>query len=307
MRARSEPALHLWLPALAQFQATHPLRPWLARADRRTDGGSGYLAGLGDYFTGADSPLPAAALTRQYFVGDAAAASWLSADPAWVQPDLNGVRLLACGRMQLSMTEALALAEPLRAVFDEAGMQLEIATPDRWHLRLPPDTPLPAFAAPEQAMGEDLSQHLPAGEGGRRWRVLLNEIQVLLHQHPLNAERRGRGLQPVNSLWLWGGGQLPGPLHSDLRGVISDEPLLNALARHAGVAVLTRSAESVAAAGLNWLVDLQDLPADEIESPWWPTLHALLRRQPVALHFASGERWLHRPWHRWRLWRGAGP
>src|SRR3546814_16858597 len=84
---------------------------------------------------------------RQFLAGDAGDDIWLSADPAWVQPDMNGVRLLACGQMQLDMDAAQALAEPLRPIFDEAGIQLEISTPDRWHLRLPPDTPLPAFAA----------------------------------------------------------------------------------------------------------------------------------------------------------------
>src|SRR6185312_8364748 len=78
---------------------------------------------------------------------------WLPADPAWVRPDMNGVRLLACGQLQLSMDEAQAFAAMLRPVFDEAGMQLEISTPDRWHLRLPADMPLPDFDAPEQALG----------------------------------------------------------------------------------------------------------------------------------------------------------
>src|SRR3546814_1479129 len=57
-------------------------------------------------------------------------------------------------------------------------MQLEISTPDRWHLRLPPDTPLPDFAAPEQALGEDLAQHLPQGAQGRRWRVHLSWLAL---------------------------------------------------------------------------------------------------------------------------------
>ena len=306
MSARPEQSLQLWLPALAHFEPDHPLRRWLARADRLSGGHAGYLDGLGDYFHGIDASLPAAAITREFLAGDAADATWLSADPAWVQPDMNGVRLLACGQLQLSMDDAQALAEPLKPVFDEAGLQLEISTPDRWHLRLPLNSPLPIFAAPEQAMGEDLSQHLPQGTEGRRWRVLINEIQVLLHQHPLNAERRARGLAPINSLWLWGGGSLPDRVHSDLSGVISDDLLLSALAKRAGVALRARTPETVATATAGWLIDLQDLPASDIESRWWPTLNALLARQSVCLHFASGERWLRKPWHRWRIWRGAG-
>ncbi|MGH8160384.1 MAG: phosphoglycerate mutase [Rhodanobacter sp.] len=306
MRTHAKPPLTLWLPALTHVEPGHPLRELLSRADRLADGAAGYLGGLGEYFQGVDAALPAAALTREFLSGDAGDATWLAADPAWIQPDMNGVRLLACGQLQLDMAEAQALAAPLQPVFDEAGMQLHLSTPDRWHLKLPPGMTLPTFAAPEQALGEDLSQHLPAGTEGRRWRVLLNEIQVLLHQHPLNTQRRARGVAPVNSLWLWGGGSLPGPLPSDLNGVIGDDLLLRALATHAGVAQQVRMDDTVANASTGWLIDLQDLPADEIASRWWPTLRLLLERQPVVLHFASNERWQRKPWHRWRIWRGAG-
>ena len=42
-------------------------------------------------------------MTRQRDAGDATLAAWLRADPAYVQPDINGARLLAYG-------DALALA-----------------------------------------------------------------------------------------------------------------------------------------------------------------------------------------------------
>ncbi|WP_158884831.1 phosphoglycerate mutase [Rhodanobacter sp. L36] len=305
MRATPESALILWLPALRYFDVSHPLLKQLARADRLPEGSKGYLAGLAGYFAVADSELPAAALTRELLAGDAHDALWLSADPAWVQPDMNGVRLLACGRMQLSADDAHALADAVLPVIRDAGMQLEISTPDRWHLKLPADMTLPIFASPEQAMGEDLSQHLPQGEDGRRWRLLLNDIQIALHQHPLNAHRRAQGLPPINSLWLWGGGRMPALLTSHLSGVISDDLLLNALAQHAGIARQPRDVEKLSAANRGSLMDLQDLPADDIASFWWPSLRPLLNRSPVMMQFASGERWLHKPWHRWRFWRGA--
>jgi hypothetical protein len=306
MTAQQDKTLHLWLPARQTFDPGHPLLERLRRADRLGDGATGYLEGLGECFTGVDAQLPAAAITREFLVGDAADTCWLSADPAWVQPDMTGARLLACGQLQLDMAEAQALAEPLQPVFAEAGMQLLVSTPDHWHVQLPHDLALPRFDAPEQAMGEDLSQHLPPGAEGRQWRILLNEIQVLLHQHPLNAQRRGRGLAPVNSLWLWGGGCLPKAMRGKLDGVISDDLLLCALAARTNVLHLPRTAETVSSASSGWLVDLQDLPATEIASTWWPSLQPLFERHPLQLHFGSGERWLHRPWHRWRFWRGAG-
>lgn len=295
--------IELWLPALARFAPDHPLHRRLRRAERQSEGPRGYLGGLAHYFKTGTDPLPAAALLREYLAGDAGDAVWLSADPCWVQAEMNGARLLACGQLGLSMDEAQALAEPLRPAFGEAGMALYVATPDRWQLRLPSDTAIPDFAAPEQALGEDLFQHLPQGADGRRWRVLINELQVLLHQHPRNVERRACGLPPVNSLWLWGGGVLPAGVTTSLTTVIGDDPLLLALASRAGLAAQARTTEHVAAATGGTLVDLQDLPVSDIEQAWWPLLDALQARRAVRWSFASGERWLHRPVHRWRFWR----
>lgn len=295
--------LELWLPALTRFAPDHPLRQRLARADRLPDGPRGYLAGLSHFFRGGGADLAAAALLREHAAHDAGDAPWLCADPCWVQAEMNGARLLACGQLGLTMEEAEALAAPLHPVFHDAGMRLEVTTPDRWQLRLAPGTPVPAFAAPEQALGEDLFQHLPQGVEGKRWRVLINEVQVLLHQHPANAGRRARGLPPVNSLWLWGAGALPARVAATHATVIGADPLLAALAARAGVSMRSRSRASVLAAAAGTLVDLQDLPVAEIEQAWWPVIDALLRGQAVQLSFASGERGRHRPWHRWRLWR----
>lgn len=296
-------SLSLWLPALSRFEPAHPLRRLLARADRQADGPRGYLAGLADWFE-TTQPLPAGALTRELAAGDAGDASWLCADPAWVEPDMNGARLLACGRMQLSQDEAAAFAEPLAPLFEEQGMHLHLTGPDRWHVRLPPGMAAPDFPAPEQALGENLLQHLPQGPEGRRWRILQNDLQVALHQHPLNARRRAAGQPPVNSLWLWGAGTLPARVRTQLKGVESDDPLLRALAANAGVAQRARAGEA-ADLSPGWLLDLQDLPAGPIATHWWPAIDALARRHPLQFHFASGERWLHRPMHRLRFWRKA--
>lgn len=301
----SPDSVELWLPDLARFEPTHPLRDLLRKADQLTPGAKGYLAGLSERFV-VSGGLPAAALTRELMAGDAADSAWLCADPAWVQPDLNGARLLACGQMQLSMDDAQALARPLRPVFGDAGMILEVSSPDHWHVRLPGGSPIPSFASPEQALGEDLFEHLPQGADARRWRLLLNEVQVLLHQHPLNTERRTRGAPPINSLWLWGGGSLPDIVRTSLKGVVGDDVLLDALAKRAGIATVPRTSSAVEKAMPGWLIDLQDLPADDIATTWWPSVLVAAQKQPLQLSFASGERFVVRPWHRLRFWRGAG-
>lgn len=300
MTASAPRMLECWLPAWQRFDRAHPVRTLLQRADRLPAGAVGYLDGLAAYFR-CEGTMAAAALIRDYLAADAADACWLSADPAWVQPDLTGARLMACGQLPLSMEEAEELAEPLQAMFTEDGMRLVISSPHHWHLRLPPQSVLPDFSAPETALGEDLYEHLPQGPQARRWRVLFNEVQVLLHQHPLNARRRERGLPPINSLWFWGAGVLPSRVDTALRGVIGDDLLLLALAKRAGIPAQRHGRLDGAQAG--WLIDLEAQPTDAIATEWWPGLQRLLKREPVQFAFASGERFVHRPWHGLRLWR----
>ncbi|MFQ6707899.1 putative sulfate exporter family transporter, partial [Bordetella pertussis] len=39
----------------------------------------------------------------------------------------------------------------------------------------------------------------------RPWRRLLNEIQMVWYEHPVNEARAARGAAPINALWLYGG------------------------------------------------------------------------------------------------------
>ena len=76
-------------------------------------------------------------------------------------------------------------------------------------------------------MGRNVHDFMPAGRDGARIRSLMNEIQMLLHEHPVNRRRERARLLPVNGWWLWGFGDgvadAPGAgishwrLHSDDR------------------------------------------------------------------------------------------
>lgn len=41
------------------------------------------------------------------------------------------------------------------------------------------------------------------------WYRLMNEMQMFLHQHPVNSRRIQQGRTTINSLWFWGAGQCP--------------------------------------------------------------------------------------------------
>ncbi|HEY4582814.1 MAG TPA: phosphoglycerate mutase [Lysobacter sp.] len=224
----------LVLPPRTRF-AGDALPAALARALGRADVVHGE-AGIETLFDILPRGWPAAAVTRQADAGDAAHAMWLRADPAYVRADINGARLLAVGEMlALDAAEADALLRPLRPLFGDAGLPIDAGRPSAWYLRLPPGSPLPVLASPDEALGADLFDLLPAGTEGRRWRALMSEAQVLLHQNPLNADRQARGLAPVNSVWFWGGGALPDRVASTWATVHSHDATVHAFACAAGV------------------------------------------------------------------------
>jgi hypothetical protein len=289
------PALTLLLPERRRF-AGQPVGDeaarWLARADR-DDAEPGESAQLQRYFDLLPRGWPVAAITRALDADDAHLHRWLRADPAHVRPDLAGARVMAIGELGLTLAEATELAQPLRPVFGDLGFQLSVPHPARWYVAIPVDAKLPAFASPEEVLGADLLAHLPDGPDGRRWRALLNEAQVILHNHPMNQARAAAGKPTVNSLCFWGAGKLPDHvrcMHADIR---SDEPTLAALAKLAAQASAPPSGGTV--------LDLRTRRD-------WAAVVGIVREalgEPVELRldFADGAVFVLRPGQRWRLWR----
>jgi len=60
-----------------------------------------------------------------------------------------------------------------------------------------------------RAIGMPVRGLMPAGEGGRTWTRRLNEVQMMLHEHPINAARAATDRSPIDSLWWWGEGRWP--------------------------------------------------------------------------------------------------
>lgn len=99
---------------------------------------------------------------------------------------------------------------PVVAV-DDVLLQLPVFLPlhpDRWYLCLP-SAPAVRTNTLGEAVGKDIRHLLPEGEEGGKWRRYINEIQMLLYDHPVNQAREARGEPPVNSIWFWGGGTMP--------------------------------------------------------------------------------------------------
>jgi len=295
------PVLTLLLPERRRF-AGQPLGEVMARrlgrADRLDAGTPGEREQLLRHFQLLPRGWPMAAITRQHEAGDAAINAWLRADPVFIRPDAGGARLMAWGNLGLTAAEAEAFLKPLKPLFGDTGFPISATTPEHWYLMLPRESKLPVFTPPADGLGADLFDHLPEGPEGRRWRALLNEAQILLHNHPRNAERIAAGLFPVNSLWFWGGGVLPTAVTSLSEQVDSADPEVQALVQLAQGRVPDDRAGS----------ELHDL---RHERDWQvvaarvdAALESRARPRPVVvLDFADGQRWRLEHGQRWRFWR----
>jgi hypothetical protein len=305
------PTATLLLPERTRFaglRLPESIARMQGRADRKPAGVPGVLAQMQRHFDQFPRGWPVAALTRALDAGDAAPAAWLRADPAWVRPDINGARLMACGDMlRLTQEDVDALLPALRPLFGDVGFSLDAPTSARWYLRLPRDARLPAFADPADALGADMFDHLPGTDDpsseARRWRALANEAQVVLHNHPWNARRAAAGKPPVNALWFWGAGVLPDHVTTRPSRLQSNDPLARALAGTAGIAHADRDAiDIVTQDGLH---DLRDAgPAEALDAWLAPVFSAVgtgtLRQ--ASLDFADGTGFVIERRQRWRLW-----
>ena len=291
--------LHVFVPALfgAGMQTVQRLpatETLIARGRKRTvefESREAWLCGRFGVARQRDWPVAPYGL-----IGDGGApgdAYWLRADPAHLVVDRD--RLILADAVDLPREEAEPLVETLNAHF--AGeMVLYPMHPGRWYalLPLPPEL---VTVPPSVARGASVEPNMPTGADARRFRALLNEAQMLLHEHPVNVAREARGAPPVNSLWLWGGGTLVSPERPAFRQVLADDALARGLAHAVGIPAgmlapdaggwLARAPED----GVVLAVLEPSAPAD-LERAWLAPLLEALRASRigmVTLHLA-GER-----------------
>lgn len=64
------------------------------------------------------------------------------------------------------------------------------------------------FTRPHDILGKRIGDYLPKKEnGGEEFYRLMHDSFEILNHHPVNEERRRRGLRPANSAWLWSPGK----------------------------------------------------------------------------------------------------
>lgn len=268
-----------------------------------------------DFGVRAQADWPAAALSWLGEGGDPGSAYWLQADPVHLVLQRDSFSLGEPAPLPLSRQQAEALLTDLNRHFAEDGLQFHLGRGPcpRWYLQLPTIPDLKT-SLPQQAIGRDIRLYLPQGTDAPRWQQLGNEIQMLLHEHPVNQAREAAGDLPVNSLWFSAGGVLPDELKAEAEQVFSHMPLLTGLARAAAVPCqpLPANAQAwLAQAKTNPILTLDALEQAELD--WFAPLLGLLRRRRIRrleLCFAVRDRVLSVQvnWYDlFRFWRRRNP
>ena len=157
---------------------------------------------------------------------------WLRADPVHLQ--LQRAQMNLHAGVMLSVDEAAQLCDSLNQHFAGEHFKFFAPHPQRWYLRLDAAPDLVTHSL-TQVAGKNIRPYLPSGADALYWNGVMNEVQMLLHEHAVNTVREARGEVVINSVWLWGGGGAQTLLQRPFARVVGDSQLSQAFAEYAGI------------------------------------------------------------------------
>jgi hypothetical protein len=321
------PALRVAIPwlheAVAEARASDSL-PSLASLRWIAGRGSSAPAPAGDWrdwLLAVDAEAPAAfgrwpagpCLAAVAGMAIDSAPAWAVAQPVHLVAGLDHVRLRSLAEAMPSDDEAASLAATLRSHFADDVFDLVAYRDHAWLVRC-----VEAIEShthdPGSVVGRDIHDYLPAGRDGARMRSRMNEIQMVLHEHPVNERRVDKRAAPINALWLWGFGRLdaaPGRLAAAGRWLLlSDDLWLRAFWQvHGGAERPLATAGAIEADALIAMAQPPTTGAAEALAELESSLFAPLRRslqdgalRSVHLHDGARVHVVDRR-SRWRFWR----
>ncbi len=228
MKRKSDtPSAVVVLPPVRGGRLTDPgLRRWLAhgRVSRCAKREPLIATLLG--VLGRQPPATGIAALRMWGqTGDRPTVWIAAADPVYLEPRLDHLCLHALGAGAVPAAELSVLMDHLQATLGNDADFGFARVGAYGYLR--PDRPLETSASSPGVIDQDMpNRYMPSAASAARYRKLVSEIEMALHDHPVNLDRGMRGLKPVNSLWLWGGGFAPEQLTQPLLPLFADDPLL---------------------------------------------------------------------------------
>jgi hypothetical protein len=244
-------------PALRQAIAEGGARwPQLARLGGRgsiralpaaPDGLRTWQAALLDALNVHDhAQYPSAAVTYTGDVGEPARGFWLHLQPMHFVAGLDRLTAVVLhGANDVSRAELVELEPTIGAHLRTAGMHLVTTSHDDWLVRS--ERPLDVqTVTPESAAANPLEQVMPRGRDAPALRRLMTELQMLLHEHPVNVERLRRAVPEINAVWFHGAGEMPDLQRYALPQAFGDDLYLRGIYRLNDAAVTSAPPDAAA-------------------------------------------------------------
>ena len=222
-----DPSLFPDLPALTKL---------LSKGCTRQTENNNYETTLCDLFNiypDNNNELPIAQLTWLTDSGSPSNTALLRADPVHLRADQAELRLFPANQLSITASEAKQLINSLNEHYHADGIEFIAPTLMRWYVRLKRQPSLKTHPLSCVA-GNDIRHYLPAGKDAAYWKGLFNEIQMLLHDHTVNINRRDNQQAAINSLWFWGGAPIEKIARPSNQLVMSNDVLAESLAKFTG-------------------------------------------------------------------------
>ena len=108
----------------------------------------------------------------------------------------------------LSEDASRALCEAAHALLTQDGIAFQFVNATTWLIELPAQLDV-ITERPDWIIGEALRQNFPRGSDARKLERWMNELQMLLHAHPVNEARAASRLPAINVVWMWAFGSHP--------------------------------------------------------------------------------------------------
>jgi hypothetical protein len=153
--------------------------------------------------------------------------------PVHLHAGLDHLVLQPPASLSVTQQEADALISTANEFLAEDNISLAQVSPDCWLLHMPSKLEVD-LCDHALAVGRNIAAYLPDGPHARKLRALLNELQMLWHEHPVNMARDEAQLPRINALWPEGYPiTLPTrdePVEQPFDLVVSDNPVTMGLA-----------------------------------------------------------------------------
>jgi hypothetical protein len=183
-----------------------------------------------------DGDFPIAAMSASVDGLDVGEAYWLRAAPVHFEMQRDCFSLSEPAPLSVKPEHARLMIASLNQHFAQDGLDFYIGQSGAWYLRADKTAQITTTLS-SVAMDKNVHHFMPQGIDSAKWKAILNEVQMLLHEHPVNEVRETNRELAVNSIWLSGGGVTP-PFErfsNNVHLIVADEVLNQGLAKWANI------------------------------------------------------------------------